>query len=138
MPDFEDISNKTILFFDGDCGLCNRSVKFILRKEKDKKLLFSPLQSVFAKSMLKKHQAEINVDSMVLLEEGKLYLQSSAALRITKYLKGLWPAMMIFILVPPFLRNAVYNYIAKHRITWFGMANYCDMMTAELKKRFLE
>lgn len=138
MNDISDINTKTILFFDGNCGLCNRSVKFVLKKEKDRELFFSPLQSEFAKKILKQFNLEGTADSMVLLENGKIYLRSSAALRVTKYLKGLWPGMMAFIVVPPFIRNAVYNYISKNRITWFGMADYCEMMTPELKKRFLE
>lgn len=138
MTDFQDISNKTILFFDGNCGLCNRSVKFVLRKEKNNSLFFSPLQSEFAKKILKEKNVTENLDTMVLLENGKIYLRSSAALRLTKYMKGLWPLLMIFIPVPSFIRNAVYNYVAKNRITWFGMADYCDMMTPELKKRFLD
>lgn len=129
---------KTILFFDGNCGLCNRSVKFVLRKEKNHDLFFSPLQSEFAKKILKQFNLENKADTMLLIENGKINLQSSAALRTTKYLKGLWPLMMVFIIVPPFVRNAIYNYIAKNRITWFGMADYCDMMTPELKKRFIE
>jgi predicted DCC family thiol-disulfide oxidoreductase YuxK len=138
MNEISDINSKTILFFDGSCGLCNKSIKFVLRKEKDQALIFSPLQSEFAKKTLKPFNLEDNMDTMVLFEKGKIHLRSSAALRITKYLKGLWPLMMAFIIVPPFIRNAVYNYIAKNRITWFGVADYCDMMTPELRKRFLE
>ncbi|HWY10485.1 MAG TPA: DUF393 domain-containing protein [Bacteroidia bacterium] len=138
MSETSDINNKTILFFDGNCGLCNRSVKFVLRKEKDHELFFSPLQSEFAKKTLKQFNLEDKADTMLLLEDGKIYFQSSAALRTTKYLKGLWPGMMFFLIVPPFIRNAVYNYISKNRITWFGIADYCDMMTAQLKKRFIE
>ena len=137
MPEAGD-TNTTILFFDGNCGLCNRSVKFVLRKEKKNELLFSPLQSEFAKKKLSSFELRDKLDSMVLLENGKVHTESSAALRVTKYLKGLWPLMMAFIIVPPFIRNAVYRYIAKNRITWFGMADYCDMMTPELKKRFRE
>ena len=145
MSETPDINTKTILFFDGNCGLCNRSVKFVLRKEKDHELFFSPLQSEFAKKTLQQFNlsqrhpsGENKADTMLLLENGKINFQSSAALRTTKYLKGLWPCMMIFIIVPPFIRNAIYNYIAKNRITWFGIADYCDMMTPELKKRFIE
>lgn len=138
MSKIADISGKTILFFDGNCGLCNRSVKFVLRKEKNKALLFSALQSEFADNTLPPYNLKESLDSMVLLENGKIYLQSSAALRVTKYLKGLWPLMMVFIIVPPFIRNGVYNYIAKNRITWFGTADYCEMMTPELKNRFIE
>lgn len=138
MGEISGISNRTILFFDGNCGLCNRSVKFVLRKEKDQTLFFSPLQSEFAKNILKEKNFTQNLDTMMLLQNGKIYLRSSAALRVTKYLKGLWPLMRIFLIVPPFIRNFIYNYIAKNRITWFGIADYCDIMTPELKKRFLE
>jgi predicted DCC family thiol-disulfide oxidoreductase YuxK len=127
-----------IVFFDGSCGLCNRSVKFVLRKEKKQDLIFSPLQSEFAKNFMKGKMTMEGLDSMVLFENGKIYTQSSAALRITKYLKGLWPIMTIFLIVPPFIRNAIYSYIAKNRITWFGSADYCEMMTPELKNRFTE
>ncbi len=133
-----EINKKSILFFDGNCGLCNRSVKFILKKEKNQELIFSPLQSDFAKKTLQPFNLQEQLDSVVLLENGIIYLQSSAALRVTKYLKGLWPLMMVFIIVPTFIRNAVYNYIARNRITWFGMANYCEMMTPDLRKRFYE
>lgn len=133
-----DNTKRTILFFDGNCGLCNRSVKFVLRKEKKQELLFSPLQSEFAKRTLASFNLEGKMDSMVLLENGTIHLRSSAALRVTKYLKGLWPGMLAFLIVPPFIRNFVYDYIAKNRITWFGATDYCEMMTPELKKRFLE
>ncbi len=131
-------NTRTILFFDGNCGLCNRSVKFVLRKERKQEIIFSPLQSEFAKRTLEPFNLGDKMDSLVLLENGKIYLRSSGALRITNYLKGLWPLMIVFIIVPPFIRDAIYNYIAKNRITWFGTADYCDMMTPDLKKRFLE
>jgi predicted DCC family thiol-disulfide oxidoreductase YuxK len=131
-------SNNTILFFDGNCGLCNRSVKFVLRKEKNKELVFSPLQSEFAKKTLAPFNLGDQMDSIVLLQNGKIYLRSSAALRVTKYLKGVWPVFLAFLIVPPFIRNFIYDYISKNRLTWFGTADYCEMMTPELKKRFLE
>lgn len=138
MSETPDINTKTILFFDGNCGLCNRSVKFVLRKEKNKELFFSPLQSEFAKKILQQFNLENKADTMLLLENGKIHARSSAALRSTKYLKGLWPSAQALLIVPPFIRNYIYNYIAKNRITWFGIADYCDMMTPELKKRFIE
>jgi predicted DCC family thiol-disulfide oxidoreductase YuxK len=107
MNETPDINSKTILFFDGNCGLCNRSVKFVLRKEKDQELIFSPLQSEFSKKTLQSFNLKDNMDTMVLLENGKIYLRSSAALRITKYLKGLWPLLLVWIIVPTFIRNAI-------------------------------
>lgn len=113
-------------------------MKFVLKKEKDEKILFSPLQSEFAKQKLKAFHVSEDADTMVLIENNKVHTRSSAALRTTKYLKGLWPLMMVFLIVPKFIRDGIYSYIAKHRITWFGSAEYCGMMTPELKKRFLE
>ena len=109
-----------------------------MRKEKKAELFFSPLQSEFAKEIFKENKLNHNYDTMVLLQNGKIYFKSSAALRTTKYLKGLWPLMQAFLIVPPFIRNWVYNFISKNRITWFGISDYCEMMTPELKKRFLE
>ena len=119
---------KNILFFDGNCGLCNRSVKFVLRKEKNQDLVFSPLQSEFAKKTLAAFNLGENLDSMILLQNGKVYLKSSGALRVTKSLKGLWPSAQALLIVPPFIRNFIYDYIAKNRITWFGTADYCEMI----------
>jgi predicted DCC family thiol-disulfide oxidoreductase YuxK len=138
LPNTADIKNKAIVLFDGSCGLCNRSVKFILRHEKKNELYFSPLQSEFGKAILEKFNLVGKTDSVVFIKNGKAYIKSAAALRFTAYLKGLWPLLFGLIIVPPFIRNWVYDYIASNRITWFGTADYCDMLTPELKKRFLE
>ena len=122
--------------FDGQCGLCNRSVKFILRKEKHHELLFSPLQSEFGKTLLQKFN--INSNSIVYIHKNKAYTKSGAALRLCLQLKGLWPMMIVFIIVPAFIRNAIYDFIAKKRIAWFGNADYCEMMTTEVRDRFRE
>lgn len=124
--------------FDGLCGLCNKSIRFILKKEKTHELVFSPLQSQRAKELLSNYQLTNKVDSIVYIKNKKAYIKSGAALRLCLELKGLWPLMIVFIIVPPFFRDAVYDYIAKNRITWFGTADYCEVMTAEVKDRFLE
>ena len=138
MFDLNSIQNKNIILFDGNCGLCNRSIKFILRKEKEQGFFYTALQSESGKSILKHFDLEGKADSIVFIEKGKAHIKSGAALRICKYLKGVLPLMMGFIIVPPFIRNAVYDYIAKNRIKWYGSTEYCEMMTPELKKRFLE
>jgi predicted DCC family thiol-disulfide oxidoreductase YuxK len=113
-------------------------VKFVLKKEKNEKIIFSPLQSEFAKRKLKAFQVSEEADTMVLIENNKVYTRSSAALRATRYLKGVWPLMMGFLIIPKFIRDGIYNYVARNRITWFGSAEYCEMLTPELRKRFLE
>lgn len=128
--------NKDIVLFDGVCGLCNRSVKFLIRKERNPELIFSPLQSAFGKSLLEKHG--INTDSIVYIRNTKAYTKSGAALRLCLRLKGLWPLMIVFLIVPYFIRDFVYDYVAKNRITWFGNAEYCEVMTPEIKERFIQ
>lgn len=128
--------NKDIVLFDGVCGLCNRSVKFLLKKEKSNDLLFSPLQSEFAKNQLNKFN--IHTDSIVYIHNNKAYTKSGAALRLCLRLKYLWPLMAVFLIVPPFIRDFVYDFIAKNRITWFGTAEYCEVMTREIRIRFIE
>jgi len=128
--------NKDVVLFDGVCGLCNRSVKFLIRKERKSELVFSPLQSAYGKSLLEKY--DISTDSIVYVHNNKAYTKSGAALRLCLRLKGLWPLMIVFMIVPYFIRDFVYDYIAKNRITWFGSADYCEVMTEETKKRFTE
>lgn len=130
--------DKSIVLFDGSCGLCNRSIRFVLKKEKEASLYFSALQSDFGQTALKHFNIAGKTDSIVFIQNGKAFIKSGAALRICLRLKNLWPLMMGFIIVPPFIRNAVYDYIAKNRIKWFGTADYCEMMTPELKQRFLD
>lgn len=134
----ETIKGKNILLFDGSCGLCNNSIKFVLKREKNSELFFTPLQSEFGKQLLKEFNLSGDLSTMVFIQDGKAYTKSSAALRLTKYLKSAWPLMSAFLAVPPFIRNAVYDLIAKNRIKWFGNADYCEMMTPELRKRFIE
>lgn len=128
--------NNDIVLFDGVCGLCNRSVKFLIRKERKPELFFSPLQSAYGKSLLEKYG--ISTDSIVYLHNNKAYTKSGAALRLCLRLKGLWPLMIVFMIVPYFIRDFVYDYIAKNRITWFGSTGYCEVMTEETKQRFAE
>ena len=90
------------------------------------------------KAILKQFNLEGKTDSIVFIKNEKAFIKSSGALQLTKYLKGLWPFLFGFIIVPKFIRDAVYDYIAKNRIKWFGTADYCEMMTPEIKKRFLE
>lgn len=127
-----------VVLFDGICNLCNSSVQFLIRNDKKNHLRFASLQSDFGQEVLHKFNLpQTDFNSFVLLEGEKIYLRSSAALRITNYLGGFWKILQIFWLVPPFLRNAVYNLIAKNRYKWFGKKTECMMPSPELKERFL-
>jgi len=127
-----------VIFFDGVCNLCNGAVQFIIARDPQNRFKFAALQSEFAKNYLSSFRLKVkHGDSFVLLENGKVYEQSAAALRIAKKLGGLWPLLYGLIIVPPFIRNAVYKSIARNRYKWFGKQESCWIPTPELKSRFL-
>ena len=130
------INNKSIVLFDGECNFCNSSINFVLKHEKKPELFFASLQSETGKKILNHFDIQ-NAESVVLIENDKIYLQSTAALKITKYLKGGFPLLYMFMIVPPFIRNAIYNYIAKNRYKWFGKMDTCMMPDVKLKQRFI-
>jgi predicted DCC family thiol-disulfide oxidoreductase YuxK len=136
MPD--NTTDKTIILFDGVCNLCNSSVQFVIRHDKKNHFLFAALQSEIGKKLLKKYGIDFEkTDSFILIENNKAHIKSSAALRITKHLNRLYPLLYSFLIVPPFIRNGVYNYIAKNRYKWFGKTESCMVPSKELKEKFI-
>ena len=133
-----DSNNNPILLFDGYCNLCNNSVQFILKYEKNTDLVFTSLQSEAGISLLKQYNINpLNLDSLVFIKNNKFHTKSSAALLLTPYLKGLYPLLYSLLIIPPFIRNTVYDYIARNRYKWFGKAESCMMPDKELMNRFL-
>ena len=134
----KEIDTKPILLFDGYCNLCNNSLQFVIKHEKKADLYFSSLQSDKGIELLKQHHINpIEVDSLILIHNNFVFTKSSAALRLTPYLKGLYPLLYAFLIVPPFIRNAVYDYVARNRYKWFGKSDSCMMPNKDLVKRFL-
>lgn len=108
-----------ILFFDGECGLCNRTVQFVLSKEKNQNIQFSPLQSEFAKQFfIKNNFPTINLTTVFYYENGNLYQKSSAILKISKNLRFPFNLLSLGLIVPRFIRNLFYDIIAKNRHCW--------------------
>jgi predicted DCC family thiol-disulfide oxidoreductase YuxK len=127
-----------IIFFDGVCNLCNGAVQFTIERDTKNLFRFASLQSDFAKETLSPYGIDTDQkNSFILLENGKIYQQSTAALRVAKRLGAAWPLLYAFIILPPFIRNAVYGYIAKNRYKWFGKQESCWVPTPELKEKFL-
>ena len=136
MPSFD--TSKPIIFFDGVCNLCNSSVQFVIKRDKEGKFRFASLQSGAGQEMLLQNQLSQNdFNSFLLYEDGKLFTRSTAALRVLSQLKG-WKWVGVFQWVPPFIRNAVYNLVARNRYKWFGKKDECMIPTPELKSRFLD
>lgn len=127
-----------VILFDGVCNFCNGAVNFVIKKDKHKTIRFAALQSETGKTLL--HQfglPENDLRSFLLIENGKLYNRSTAVLRVCRHLKGLWPLCYGFIIVPAFIRNAVYDLVARNRYKWFGQKEECMIPTPDIKARFL-
>jgi predicted DCC family thiol-disulfide oxidoreductase YuxK len=112
---------RPVIFFDGGCKLCNGSVAFVLKHDRKGRFLFATLQSAAGQAVLSQiRDNKQSRDSIVYLENEKIYLRSTAILKILKRLGGWWKFLYVFMLIPAFLRNAVYDIIARNRHRWFG------------------
>ena len=136
MDNFED---KSIIFFDGICNLCNASVNFVIKHDKKEQFLFASFQSDAAKEILLHFNLKnLNGGTVILVEGQKVYDKSKAALKIAKRLDGGYKAFYAFIIVPKFFRDWVYDIIAKNRYRWFGKRDSCLIPSIKLKNRFLD
>ena len=132
-------ATKPILLFDGVCNYCNYWVRFAIKRDKKKKLLFTPLQGKTAKELLPKYNigsGEIN--SVIVIDKGKAYTKSAAGLRMCKYLDGGWRLLYGLIIIPKFIRDFFYNIIARNRYKWFGKKETCMVPAPGLRERFLD
>lgn len=128
-----------VVLFDGVCNLCNGSVRFVIERDPDKHFQFAPLQSATATTLIGgTADPHAMPDSIVLVDDGRLYVRSTAALRIARRLRFPWPLLWVFMAVPRPLRDWVYDVIARHRYGWFGKRDTCMVPTKEIRDRFLE
>lgn len=130
--------NERIIFFDGVCNLCNTTVDFLISRDAKRHFRYASLQSEAGQSMLRKHNLPTSeFGSFLYLDGDTLHTKSSGALRVAVKLGGFWTLMGVFLIVPPFIRNAVYDLIAKHRYRWFGKRETCRVPTPEERTLFL-
>lgn len=132
-------TQRSLVLFDGLCNLCNGAVNFIIDRDPGARLAFAPLQSPTGLSTL--HQLGFPTDvlsSVVLVENGKSYTRSTAALRIARHLGGLWPLIFVLVLIPRPLRDLIYDWIARNRYRWFGRRDSCRMPSPEIAGRFMD
>jgi predicted DCC family thiol-disulfide oxidoreductase YuxK len=133
------VPENPVILFDGICNLCNRSVLFIIKRDRKKKFLFASIQGEKGKDLFSKLNLPLNdINSFVLIDKGKAYTRSSGALRVLKELGGKWRLWYACIIVPEFIRDGVYKWIAKNRYKWFGKKETCMTPAADLKERFLD
>ena len=132
------MSQKPIILFDGVCNLCNNSVQFVIKHDKTSQFIFAALQSETGQALLHRYNLpKQGFDSFVLIQNEKIFLKSTAALTVAKQLNGPVKLLYGFIIVPAFIRNTIYNFIAKNRYKWFGKKNSCMIPTPALQSRFL-
>ena len=126
-----------IVLFDGVCNYCNSWVNYAIKHDKKAKLKFAALQSAIGEKLREQYGFGSSIESVLLIDNGKVYKYSDAALEIAKRLD--WPAKAIYGLkiFPRFLRTPVYKWIARNRYKWFGKKEECMIPTPDVKSRFL-
>jgi predicted DCC family thiol-disulfide oxidoreductase YuxK len=131
--------DRPVLFFDGHCHLCNRAVRFVVRHDHRGCFLFAPLQSAAGRNLPVSMRSDGGSSGFVVLAfRGRYYRRSDAALHTFRLLGGLWPVFFAAIVLPRFLRDAVYNLVARNRYRWFGRNDTCMVPEPGLRERFLE
>lgn len=131
-------TTQPVVLFDGVCNLCNGAVQTIIKRDKKQQFLFASLQSEAGQALLAKFNRPLtDFDSFVVVKGEKHYIKSTAALHVIREFGGVWRLLYGLIIVPRFIRDAVYNLIAKNRYRWYGKKDQCMIPTPELKARFL-
>ena len=132
-----DIRNAKIVFYDGECGFCNRSVAFVLKNDKTKSILFASIQSAFAQELfIQKNWSKPNFSTFYFLENGQLFEKSTAGMKVSQYFSFPQSWLRGLIIIPRFLRDVVYDFVAirRHRLS----KGYCFAPNEDEKKRFLD
>lgn len=141
-----------VILFDGVCNLCNATVRFVIERDRRGRFRFAPLQAPAAQTLISRLAdpgtapppavllSETDREgpaSIILVEGSRAYVKSTAALRIARHLGGVYRALYALVLVPRFIRDAVYDFVARNRYGWFGKRDACMVPTPELRDRFL-
>jgi predicted DCC family thiol-disulfide oxidoreductase YuxK len=131
-------TGQNIILFDGHCTMCSSLVRMVIKNDHKATFMFCSLESDRGKELLRQGGlSAVDFDSFVLILNGTYAIKSTAALRLTKALGGWWTLLYGFIIVPKFLRDWVYDLVAKYRYRVFGKTEMCMMPTPEIQARFL-
>jgi predicted DCC family thiol-disulfide oxidoreductase YuxK len=126
-----------VIYFDGYCGLCNGFVDFVLARDRGRRFRFAPLQGPTARARFG-DPGDVDPTTILLEDEGTVFERSTAALRIITALGGIWRLAGLLRLVPRFIRDAVYDWIARNRYGWFGKRDSCRLPSSEERAVFLD
>ncbi len=128
--------SAALVFYDGCCGFCDRSVRWLLRRDRDGVLRFAPLQGTTAATLLE-HSIRSDLTSMVLLDSDGVHVRSEAVIRAVMHLGGAWRLARVLRAVPRALRDGAYDLVARGRYRWFGGAEHCQLPEQEERVRSL-
>ena len=127
-----------IIVFDGVCLLCNRSVQFVLAHDRRRRYRFAAVQGAAGAQLMRSHGLDPEAPaSMLLIENGRVWTESDAVLRIAASFGGTWRLTGLARVIPRPLRNALYRFVARHRYRWFGKRDHCMLPDASTAERFL-
>lgn len=124
---------KKVVIYDGMCGLCDRLVSFLLRVDRHKYLYYSSLQGEYVKTL----SFDKRIDTIVFYDEGQIYMKSTAILKIFSTLGGVWHVTKVFYLLPCFVRDFLYDLLAKYRYVLFAKRKTCRLPSKEEAVYFL-
>ncbi len=134
----QGMSDGPIILFDGVCNLCNGAVQYVIKHDREGIFRFASLQGEHGQRLLKQHNLPAaELSTFVLIKDGKAFTKSTAALLVAKQLNGVVKSLYIFRAIPAFVRDAVYNFIARNRYRLFGRKDSCMIPSPELRARFL-
>jgi predicted DCC family thiol-disulfide oxidoreductase YuxK len=132
------VGGSLVLLIDGQCNLCHAITRFVIRRDPAAKFQFASIQSAVGQQLLRQgHLPGKDLDSFVMIDNGSYYTKSTAALRLCREFGGLWPLLYGLRVIPVWMRNPVYDFIARNRYRWFGHHDRCLMPTEDIRKRFI-
>lgn len=133
-----NVKELPVLLFDGECAFCNACVRWLLEHERRPRYYFAPLQSSVAAALLEEHGITLSdLSSLLVIDEGKLYRKSAAALHLLRGAHWHWRIFRVFLLVPRTLRDAVYDFVGARRYRWWGRAKSCIVADPAWRSRLL-
>ena len=130
------MGEESIVIYDGECNLCDSSVKFILRHESNNELRFTHLASPEGERIMREFNIDPSIDAVLFVNNGKIFIKSKAVFEISKYLKYPFKLVKYFSWVPLFISDTIYDFIAKRRYKWFGKDD-CLILDEKIKVRFI-
>ena len=132
------IENKKIIFYDGLCAMCNRFIRLLIKLDKKEKFLLAPLQGKNGEILKEEFSKELQGIDSVIFYNKKVFTKSSAVINILNELGSAYKLAYIFNIIPTFISDSIYDYIARNRFQWFGKLDKCPMPEKKNISRFLD